>query len=390
MLLNFLRWLRANADLDFSVVLIRGGELVEDFTSVAPVTLVREPARGGAPARALRRFGWTDPAGDPRIARAGAFERGIRLAARGAMRSWLRRELSRPRPPDLVYLNTVASGSALSVVSKGTPVLTHVHELGAELRGFRTSEPDGVAQIVARTRRYIAVSRASAKDLTNVYGIDAKRIDVCYGFTPIPDHPVESGRVAAARAELRIEPDTLVVGSVGTVEWRKGPDLFIQVARRVLETRSNRNIAFLWVGQPLDPDWERAMHHDIASLGLADRIQFVGGVVDARPFIEAMDIFLLTSRSDAFPLTCLEAAAQSKPIVSFNAGGITEFLNIDRRLVVPYLDVPAMADRVVELLDSPLERYRIGKVLATRVRAQHRLETSAPILRGHIERMLEK
>ena len=388
MMLNFLRWLRGNAQLDFSVLLIRGGELLAEFAEVAPVAVAHgsQGARGAT--RTLERVAWGNGILGPLPKDMTRLERAARMGARKVVTRSLQEHVYRPGTPDLVYLNTVASGSALAAVRDGTRVLTHVHEMGFELRRQRHYEPSVVRQVIARTSRYIAASGAVADALTLVHGIDPKSIDVCHGFVTIDDTRVEPQRVEAAREKLGIDPRTLLVGSVGTIEWRKGADLFIQVAKRVLEIQAARAVAFVWVGGPIDFDWEAGVRHDLDSLGLAERVHFIGAVPDPSPIVEAMDVFVMASRSDAFPLACLEAAAHGKPVVCFNAGGMTEFLRADERLLVPYLDVSAMAARIGELLASREEREHLGQQLAARVRERHRLESSAPLLLERIRQAL--
>jgi len=370
---------------------MRNGELASDFAEVAPV-ICAEGSPGSRPAlRSLRRVG-LDNEEHLRSSRTGPLpERALRSAALAAVRRSLRRELYRHGAPDLVYLNTVDSGAALSLVAADTPVMTHVHELSFQLRLQRQVEPSAVAQIVSRTSRYVAASRAVAEALTDVYGVDPRRVDVCHEFIPISDLPLEGGVPNDLRGELGASPGSLLVGSIGTIEWRKGADLFIQVAKRVIDTCSDRqDVRFAWVGPALDRSWKEAVRHDLEALGIAERVRFIGPVDDPAPLIADMDVFVLTSRSDAFPVSCLEAAARGKPLICFNAGGMTEFLMPDDHLLVPYLDVDAMAARISELLDSCGERQRLGDRLRLRVRERHRLESSAPILLGHIEREIRR
>jgi glycosyltransferase involved in cell wall biosynthesis len=88
---------------------------------------------------------------------------------------------------------------------------------------------------------------------------------------------------------------------------------------------------------------------------------------------------LLTSREDPYPVGCLEAAALEKPIVCFaNAGGASEFLEEDCGFVVPYLDVPAMADRIVSLIDSADRRRTMGTAARRKVTERHDVSRAAP------------
>src|SRR2546425_8840604 len=93
----------------------------------------------------------------------------------------------------------------------------------------------------------------------------------------------------------------------------------------------------------------------------------------------AADVFVLTSREDPYPLVCLEAAALEKPIVCFaNAGGASEFVEKDCGFVVPYLDMLAMADRIVSLIDSADRRRTMGTAARRKVKERHDVSRAAP------------
>jgi glycosyltransferase involved in cell wall biosynthesis len=178
-----------------------------------------------------------------------------------------------------------------------------------------------------------------------------------------------------------------MVGSVGAIGWIKGPDVLIHVARRVLRAVGrDREIRFVWMGRPTLSWAEGELAYDVKAMGLEGRVRFIKARSDPRPVMSLFDVFALPSRSDPFPLVCLEAAALAKPIVCFDAGGMGEFLEPDEGLVVPYLDIDAMAARIGELLDSEQERTEIGRRLARRVRERHSLDVAAPTLLRIVER----
>src|SRR5205814_4023764 len=73
-------------------------------------------------------------------------------------------------------------------------------------------------------------------------------------------------------------------------------------------------------------------------------VTFLGVKRDARPYLRAGDVFLLSSREDPFPLVALEAAQCGLPILCFaDSGGMQEFVEGDAGYVVPAADVEAMA-----------------------------------------------
>src|SRR5262249_38488622 len=148
---------------------------------------------------------------------------------------------------------------------------------------------------------------------------------------------------------------------------RKGVDLFAQVARRILlggaepGLKSSLGAWFLWVGHLSDPGLKNWLAHDAETAGMTGRIRFIGPCDDPSAYFQAADVFLLTSREDPFPCVNLEAIASGLPVVAFEgAGGAPEVLE-NAGVVVPYLDVDAMAEAVVRLLDNDPARQAAGR-----------------------------
>jgi glycosyltransferase involved in cell wall biosynthesis len=386
MLLHFLRWLRANTEIDLHVLIVSDGELTSSFAQVAPVTTMGAPADEHVLRSVVRRLGWAVEGLRPAPEEASAFERAVRLPVRNAIARSLRRRLAREGPFDLAYLNSTASAPALELIPREVPVITHVHELSYQLNLVGV---DQLRTVIARTDTYVAAARCVRDTLIDSLPIDPNDIEVCHEFIDIPGPAPNADDLAALRRELGIAPDTLIVGAAGAISWIKGTDILVQVARRVMDKSEDpSNVVFLWMGSARLPWSLPELEQDLQGLGLTDRVRFIGARDDPHTVMSLFDVFVLPSRSDPYPLVCLEAAALGKPIVCFDAGGMTEFLRPDERLVAPYLDVDAMASRIVELLESPAEREQLGATLARRVRERHAVDVAAPILLDHIEAVL--
>ena len=167
--------------------------------------------------------------------------------------------------------------------------------------------------------------------------------------------------------------------------WRKGADLFIDVARRVKAQGLSR-CTFAWIGEfaadDVDPGLG-AWGDRLASLTAAERayIRFLGVKDDPRPFLQAADLFLLPSREDPFPLVALEAAEAGLPVVCFaGAGGMPEFVGVDAGAVVPLGDVGAMAGAVASLLRNGGRLRRAGRAARGRLLERHTVDRAAPSL----------
>lgn len=354
MLLNVLRWLRRNQTNSIRIVTGSAGALSSDFAAVGRLDSV-EP-NGSLWFRALRRLN-------------------LHHYWQLSHLSRLQRDLSNEKF-GLVYVNSVASGRILDLLPVGEcKVICHVHELSGAIRQV------GVENIVALERRrplYIAVSHAVKESLVSNFAIPPDRIEVIYGFVPsIPEGPPspEEARRTLVR-ELNIPAEAKIVCGCGSIDPRKGTDLFLEVAARVLSDKGAANIHFVWVGGASSK--VAGMRAQVANEGLAAHVHFVGPKVNTAPYFAAADVFLLPSREDPFPLVVMEAAFCGVPIVCFlDGGGAPELVGDDAGFCVPNLDVSEMSGRVLELVSSKSLRDQMGNVARRKVEARHTLELGA-------------
>ena len=362
-MLHLARWLRANTDLDFELLFLQGGELEEEFRSLARVWILDEwdPPR---PAVVLDSLAWKF-----------GLERHAPMIRTRALR-W---RMRRARHFDLVYVNTAGSVRPLRYLPLDDPiVLTHVHELSVGL-DFHLP-PEDRELISEVTRHYIAVSDAVARETERAFGAAPDAITRQYGFIELPPEDAPAGETAALRRSLGIPEDAAVVGAAGLTHWRKAPDLFVALAQMV-HRRLDRRVVFVWLGgNPDSPVWEAA-HADRARADLEDVVHFVGEQPDPIDWLRALDLFVLPSREDAYPLVCLEAASVGVPTVCFATGGIADFVAPDGEepagAVVPYPDLVGFVAAVEALLTDPDERRRRGEVACRRVTERHAVAVGA-------------
>jgi glycosyltransferase involved in cell wall biosynthesis len=365
-LLHFLRWLKRNGNRPFSVLLGRGGDLVADFEEVAETWSIDRShwCPGGL------RTGLLTAAGLGAWAQRAETVDARRFAARCS--------------PVLVYTNSIASARVIEVLAPQVPVLTHVHELGFV---FRECASPALSQLLAKTRRFIACSEAAREYLLAEYKIPAARIETVYESIPVAEVLAKRTREQVLQ-ELHIPEDAFVVAGSGTVGWRKGTDLFVQLAQAVC--RHHSRVYFAWVGGGWGLD-SAQLEHDVRLAGLGERVRITGVVSKSADYLAAADVFVLTSREDPYPLVCLEAAALQKPIVCFaGAGGIPEFVEGDCGFVVPYLDIMAMADCALSLFDSSDRRLTMGAAARRKVAQRHDIGQTAPRIMEIIERTISR
>jgi glycosyltransferase involved in cell wall biosynthesis len=369
-LLHFLKWFREHANIPFMVLLRNGGPLEAEFAKLAPTMVfskeISQP--DGVLKRAQALIGGQELVKQRMIAR--------------LKKQYLDASIG------LIYSNTITNGEVLEVLSDlGCPVISHIHELEFWIR-YRT-DPKNIKQVLSHTHHYIAGAEVAKENLIQNHGVHAERIDVIYECIPT-ELEASPHSYALTRQQLGIPPDALVVGAAGTTDWRKAPDLFVQLANSVHRRCRPRTVHFIWVGGETQGRRFEELWHDVRCAGLQDRVHFVGARTNYLDYLACFDVFTLVSREDCFPLVMLEAGLFSKPIVCFDAaGGAKEFVETDCGFVIPYLDVEAMAEKVTMLLKSTELRSELGRRAAYKARDRHDVAVIAPRVLQVIERFFD-
>jgi glycosyltransferase involved in cell wall biosynthesis len=99
-----------------------------------------------------------------------------------------------------------------------------------------------------------------------------------------------------------------------------------------------------------------------AHLGLSRRVHFHGYLADPSSVLSQAGIFVLASRSEAFPRSILEAMRAGLPVVASDVGGVSEAVTHGANgLLVPAGDPPALASALSTLLQDPHLRQRMGQ-----------------------------
>jgi len=314
-LLRLARHLQLTTDIDCRVVLLADGPLQKDFARVAPTIVVSNLVNGFA-----------------------------------GLADMLRQSSS----PCVVLCNTIGTvGVAEQCRLHGVPVVSWIHETATVIDEYFGGRK--TVQVLARAVRHIICpSQLIATSLTETYGIAPGNILVVpLGIDAPPAKLDRAEEQQAVRKELGLGPEARIVLACGAVEQRKGADLFVQLAAKVihLQPPETDDVHFVWLGR--GGDQSRAwLDHDVHHLGLSKRIHFVGEREDPARYFAAADVFVFPSREESCGMVALEAAAAGCPVVLFDGPiGAAEMLSENEATFVPYLDVDAMATAVRTLLD---------------------------------------
>jgi glycosyltransferase involved in cell wall biosynthesis len=286
---------------------------------------------------------------------------------------------------DLVYSNTITNGDILEHLQPRVPVITHVHELEywIEKCGARNLE-----LVKIHTSHFIAASYAVRDVLVNSYDINPEKISVVHEFVRPATFDPSTPRTSI-REQLGLTNEDYVVVASGWEFWRKGRDLVPQLMCQINRLMPEKPVHFLWVGNYGTSDEEALLRSDLIKSGQDRYFHQTGHVTNADDYFASGDVFALLSRDDAFPLVCLEAASLRLPVVCFkDAGGMPEFVEHDCGRVVPYLDLRAMAEAIVDLMKNRELRMQLGETGRRKVVQSFTVQVAAPKILTIINKLI--
>jgi glycosyltransferase involved in cell wall biosynthesis len=323
-LLNMARTLKRQLDIDVIIMLIEGGDLLEDYERVAPTYVI---GRGE---------GW-----------------------RVSLQSELRRY--KPLGARKAICNTVVTGEVAEVLKlEGYRVVSLVHELPALIESYDLS--GRCWTLAANANNIVFASRLVADEFCSRYWPESDKIAIApQGITFNPYHHERDSIRLEVHEELGLPPGSVVILGCGHGDTRKGVDLFVQMAAEVTRQCEPDTVAFVWIG-PLE--WQLApyIHTDVARLDLTKVFRVTGQTADPARYFIAGDIFALTSREDPFPSVVMEAFDAKLPVIAFaGGGGYVDIVNDKTGAVVPYLDVQSMANAILGYVRDHDHRVSVGQ-----------------------------
>jgi glycosyltransferase involved in cell wall biosynthesis len=228
--------------------------------------------------------------------------------------STLRALRARASDADVVvaYGSTTLPACAIGLVGTRTPfVYRSIGAPGAWLRGRVHRWRTGV--MLRRAEKVVALWPQAATALNELYGLPPRSVHAIPNARSGDDFtPADAARRSAARARFGLACDALVVGCVGAFPDEKRLGLALAAVHELDDA-----IALVVGDGPNRREYER-----LGAESLGDRAVFTGmldSVVDA---YDAMDVLLLTSRTEGMPGVLIEAALSGVPVVATDVGGV--------------------------------------------------------------------
>lgn len=286
---------------------------------------------------------------------------------------------------EAVYSNTLAVViGAVWAKRQGLPHLWHIHEI--------IEKPSllikGLSRLVDWSTPYpIAVSQAVAKH----WQPQLKKAALKVIHNGIPYLPYQEAS-PTLRKELGISKDALLIGMVGRINPGKGQIFFLEMAQKL--SLNFPYAHFVLVGDPF-ADYDTLLDEikaHIKSLGIEQRVSYLGFRKDIPEVMASLDVFVLPSIApDSFPTVLLEAMASKKPVVATHSGGASELVEEGHTgFLIPIGAVEEGVRAIEKLISNPSLRTSFGQAGQDRVLKHFNLKTFEEKLRNHAWQHLKK
>ena len=158
--------------------------------------------------------------------------------------------------------------------------------------------------------RVIANSQMVKREVVDLYGYPADKIDIIRNGVPVDRFRFDSARRENARADLKLRDDEIALLFAGSGWERKG----LRFAIDAIERCKNSKLRLLVAGRGNPRGYK------------SNRVQFLGEIVDLVPIYAAADIFILPTIYDPFSNACLEALASGLPVITTRCNGFSEII----------------------------------------------------------------
>ena len=230
----------------------------------------------------------------------------------------------------------------------GKPLVVHVHATEFDRSGDHVNQEvyELERRGVEAADRVVCVSRLTRRILIDRYGVSPDKVFV-----------VHNGVVSKPKMEYPVSklPNRKIVTFLGRITFQKGPDYFVNAAKRLLQIMPD--VHFVMAGSG---DMHLQLIENVAEMKMSARFHFTGFLDfnETNALFGMTDIYVMPSVSEPFGITPLEAMRTGVPVIISKQSGVSEVLN--NAVKVDFWDEQAMADAMQGLLEHPKVAKRLA------------------------------
>ncbi len=233
------------------------------------------------------------------------------------------------------------AGIAVAAVS-GKPLIVHVHSTEFDRSGEHVNQMiyDSEREGMHTADKIIAVSNFTHNIIISRYGIGGEKVEVVHnGVEPNSNNTLITSTT---------DKDEKLVLFLGRITMQKGPEYFLQAAKKVLEVMDNVKFVMAGFGDMMHRTIEMA-----TELGIGSKVLFTGFLQsnDVQKIYKMADLFVMPSVSEPFGLVPLDALNNDVPVIISKQSGVSEVLT--HALKVDFGDINEMANKIIAVLKYP-------------------------------------
>ena len=253
-------------------------------------------------------------------------------------------ELAQDTDFDVIHAHdwmTYPAGLAVAAHS-GKPLVVHLHSTEFDRSGENINQQvyDIERAGLHGSDRVICVSYLTRGIALSRYGVNPEKVDVVYNAVEMP-----AGKTVGTKP---IERDEKIVLFLGRVTMQKGPEYFLQAAKKVLKKFKKVRFVIAGSGDLISQAVSLA-----ADLRIGKHVTFTGFLRgdDVGRIFRMADLYVMPSVSEPFGIAPLEAISHNVPVIISKQSGVSEVLT--HVLKVDFWDVDDMANKIVAVLRHP-------------------------------------
>ena len=240
---------------------------------------------------------------------------------------WKSLGIIRKYKPDMLYCPGPAAlpWSAICGMLTGKPVIWHLHHIFLD---GATKKLLNICGKLSSVRKIIAVSNCVGDQI--VADAAHKKVEVLYN--PVDVQKYANGDPASIKAEIeqilgyKLDNTRNVVGHVALVQRSKRQDFVLNVIAEL--KKRGMNSVGIFAGEAREPDFLEELKKRAEELNISDDVTFLGRRSDIPDLLKMVDVLMIPSSFEGFPLAGLEAAAAGVPVAACNVAGAEEFIRV--------------------------------------------------------------
>jgi glycosyltransferase involved in cell wall biosynthesis len=290
------------------------------------------------------------------------------------------RRLIKKIQPDIIHTHQFASDfyGSIGAIGLNIPIVSHIQNpdmpqpFSRKIIRFFTS--------LWLIDHFIAVVEEKTESLLKMIPSAVKRISILHNAVDPKNLtlPKEFSK-SKMKSELKIPENNFVIGSVGRMVWEKGYDLLLSAFKKIFEKNPNSSLVLVGDGPEL-----KNLKDMAEKLNISGKVIFAGYQKNTAEWMSLFDIFVVSSKMEAFPLVSLEAMHIGIPLI------ITDIVSSKKILSRAAMVVPCSEKGIKEGIEKIMENPKLREKMSKNEKKISKEEFSMDSYAEKLEKIYDK